>query len=139
MPTAADLMTPAPRTCSTFSTVLEAAMIFRDADCGAVPITEDGKPVGILTDRDVALSLIDKGADLIDLPVSDIMTRGVIAVRPGASLEEIESGFASKTVRRLLVTDSSDQLVGIIAWSDVSPYISTQKLGRVVSDVVEKP
>ena len=139
MPTAADLMTPAPRTCSTFSTVLEAAMIFRDADCGAVPVTEDGKPVGILTDRDVALSLIDKGADLLDLPVSDIMTRGVIAVRPESSLDELESVFAAKAVRRLLVTDSGDQLVGIIAWSDVAPHISAQKLGRVVSDVVEKP
>ena len=104
MPTAADLMTPAPRTCSTFSTVLEAVMIFRDADCGAVPVTEDGEPVGILTDRDVALALIDKGSTLIDLPVSDIMTRGVVSVRPDASLEEIEATFAEKAVRRLLVT-----------------------------------
>ncbi|HEY2157013.1 MAG TPA: CBS domain-containing protein [Isosphaeraceae bacterium] len=139
MPTAADLMTPAPRTCSTFSTVLEAVMIFRDADCGAVPVTENGEPVGILTDRDVALALIDKGGELIDLPVSDIMTRGVVSVRPNATLEEIESTFAEKAVRRLLVTDASGLLVGIVAWHDVSPYTSAQKLGRVVSDVVEKP
>ncbi len=139
MPTAAELMTPSPRTCSTFSTVLEAVMIFRDADCGAVPVTENGEPVGILTDRDVALALIDKGSTLIDLPVSDIMTRGVVSVRPDATLEEIESTFAEKAVRRLLVTSSSGQLVGIVAWHDVSPYVSAQKLGRVVSDVVEKP
>ncbi len=50
-------MTAAPRTCSTFSTVLEAVMIFRDSDCGAVPILEEGKPVAVLTDRDVALAL----------------------------------------------------------------------------------
>jgi hypothetical protein len=37
------------------------------------------------------------------------------------------------------VTSSSGQLVGIVAWHDVSPYVSAQKLGRVVSDVVEKP
>src|SRR6202020_1112424 len=43
--TAADVMTPAPLTCSTFSTVLEAVMIFRDANCGAVPILEEGRPV----------------------------------------------------------------------------------------------
>ncbi|MBV8228466.1 MAG: CBS domain-containing protein, partial [Planctomycetaceae bacterium] len=40
--TAADLMTPSPRTCSPFSTVTEAALIFRDEDCGAVPVLEDG-------------------------------------------------------------------------------------------------
>jgi CBS domain-containing protein len=139
MPTASDLMTPAPRTCSVFSTVLEAVLIFRDADCGAVPVTEDGEPVGILTDRDVVLAMIDKGGDLPDLPVSDIMTRGVVSIRPDTSIDEIESTFAAKTIRRLLVTDASGQLVGIVAWSDVAPYISAQKLGRVVSDVVEKP
>jgi len=42
--TAADVMTPAPLTCSTHSTVLEAVIIFRDADCGAVPIMQEGKP-----------------------------------------------------------------------------------------------
>ncbi len=139
MPTASELMTPAPRTCSTFSTVLEAVMIFRDADCGAVPVTEDGQPVGILTDRDVALALIDKGGELPDLPVSDVMTKGVVSIGPDASLEEIESTFATKAVRRLLVTDSGGQLVGIVAWSDVAHYVSAQKLGRVVADVVEKP
>lgn len=139
MPTAADLMTPSPRTCSVFSTVLEAVLIFRDEDCGAVPVTEDGQPVGILTDRDVTLALIDKGNALPDLPVSDVMTRGVISIRPDATLDEIEQTFTSKSVRRLLVTDKSDQLVGIVAWADVAPYVSSQKLGRVVSEVVEKP
>ena len=57
--TAADVMTPDPRTCSVFSTVLEAVMVFRDADCGAVPVIDEGKPVGMLTDRDVALALAD--------------------------------------------------------------------------------
>jgi CBS domain-containing protein len=139
MPTAAELMTPTPRTCSTFSTVLEAAMIFRDADCGAVPVTEDGQPVGILTDRDVALALIDKGAALLDLPVSDIMTKGVISVSPKAGIDEMESIFAKESIRRLLVVDSDNQLLGIVSWADVSPYVSSQRLGRVVSDVVEKP
>ncbi len=55
--TVADAMTVAPRTCSPVSTVLEAVMIFRDANCGAIPITDTGKPIGILTDRDVALAI----------------------------------------------------------------------------------
>ncbi len=139
MPTAADLMTACPRTCSTFSTVLEAVMIFRDADCGAVPVTENGEPVGILTDRDVALALIDKGSTLIDLPVSDIMTRGVYSIRPDATLEEIETTFAEKAVRRpardgrLGPARRHRRLARRLA------VHSAQKLGRVVSDVVEKP
>ena len=59
MLTAADVMTAAPRTWSRFSTVLEAVLIFRDADCGLVPVVDGGKPIGVLTDRDVALALAD--------------------------------------------------------------------------------
>ena len=124
MPTAADLMTPAPRTCSTFSTVLEAVMIFRDADCGAVPVTENGEPVGILTDRDVALALIDKGGELPDLPVSDIMTRGVVSIPPDASLEEIDSTFAAKAVRRLLVTSTPPASSSVSSPGPTSPITS---------------
>jgi CBS domain-containing protein len=57
--TAADVMTAAPRTCSPFSTITEAALIFRDEDCGVVPVLDGGNPVGILTDRDVALARPD--------------------------------------------------------------------------------
>ena len=139
LPTAAEVMTPGPRTCSTFSSVLEAVLIFRDADCGAVPVLDDGKPVGLLTDRDVALGLADHGEGLGMLPVSDLMTHGVVAVAPGDDLEAIAARFADKAVRRLLVIDSSGQLVGIIAWSDIAAYFPKQRVGQVVSDVLQHP
>ena len=136
--TAADLMTPAPRTCTTYSTVLEAVMIFRDADCGAVPILQDGKPVGILTDRDVALALAEH-PDLANLAVSDIMTNGVIAVPPNATLEVVRQQFAAHGVRRLLVVDNAGALQGIIAWADLAEKGSDHLVGRVASSVLEKP
>jgi CBS domain-containing protein len=137
--TAADVMTPGPRTCSTFSTVLEAVLIFRDADCGAVPVLDDGKPVGLLTDRDVALALAENGGDLTSLPVSELMTRGVVAVTPSDSIETISEKFADKGVRRLLVIDAQGQLVGIIAWSDVTNFLTKQKIGEVVTEVIQHP
>ncbi|WP_435008156.1 CBS domain-containing protein [Tundrisphaera lichenicola] len=135
--TAADVMTPSPRSCSTFSTVIEAVMIFRDADCGAVPVLDDGKPVGVLTDRDVALGLTEFEETLATRPVSDLMSRAVVSVAPEEGIEAIAEKFSDKAVRRLLVIDSQDQLVGIIAWSDLAPHLPDRRLGRVVSDVVE--
>src|ERR1700685_1951507 len=85
---AADVMTVAPRTCSTFSTVLEAVMIFRDANCGAVPILEEGRPVAILTDRDVALALPEH-SDLVNRPVSEIAQPGIVSVSPGDTLGQV--------------------------------------------------
>jgi len=137
--TAADLMTPNPRTCSSFSTVLEAVLIFRDADCGAVPVLVDGKPAGVLTDRDVALALAEYGERLPSLPVNEIMTPGVVAVDPDTSLSEVIEKFGDRGVRRLLVIDANGQLVGIIAWADVAPHVPDRTIGQVVSEVVEQP
>jgi CBS domain-containing protein len=135
---AADLMTPNPRTCSNFSTVTEAVMIFRDADCGAVPVLENGKPAGILTDRDVALALADH-PDLASRPVSEVMTRGVISVRPDTPAEEIERLFGEKGVRRLLVVDEKDVLRGIISWSDLAAKQPSIEVGEVATEVLEQP
>ena len=135
---AADIMTASPRTCSNFSTVLEAVLIFRDADCGAVPILADGKPVGVLTDRDVAVALAEI-PDLVDRPVTEVMTRGVVCVLPEASVDEVKEKFGDKGVRRLLVIDKNNVLLGIIAWSDLAAHESACEVGEVVTEVVEQP
>jgi CBS domain-containing protein len=136
--TAADVMTAAPLTCSTFSTVLEAVMIFRDADCGAVPILEEGRPVAILTDRDVALALPDS-PDLINRPVSEIMKEGIVAVVPEDSLGHICEVLRREAVRRVLVVDAAGRLLGIIGWADIAPVLSDRMMGRLVTGNVVAP
>lgn len=136
--TASDVMTPGPRTCSPFSSVLEAVMVFRDADCGAVPIMQDGKPIGILTDRDVALSLANY-PDVATRPVTDVMTKDLITVKADASLDTVREMFGEKSVRRLLVVDAGDDLVGIISWADLAQYVSDREVGEVVTEIVEQP
>jgi CBS domain-containing protein len=132
---AADVMTASPRTCSTFSTVVEAVMIFRDTDCGAVPILDEGKPIAILTDRDVALAL-GEFPDLENRPVGDIMVPGIVAVAPDNSLAEVCAALRRENVRRVLVVDSAGQVRGIIGWADIAPVLSDRAMGRVVKDVV---
>ena len=119
--------------------MLEAVLIFRDADCGAVPVLEDGKPAGVLTDRDVALALAAHGERLPGMPVSEIMTRGVVSVAPDDSLETVVERFGDEGVRRLLVMDAQGDLLGIIAWADLAPHVPHRTLGRAVDQVVEQP
>jgi CBS domain-containing protein len=133
--TAADVMTAAPHTCSSFSTVLEAVMIFREKDCGAVPILADGKPVAILTDRDVALAL-SQFPDVVNRPVSDIIAPGIVAVAPDDTLERVCEVLRDQGVRRVLVVDSAGQLLGIIGWADMAPILSERMMGRLVQDVI---
>jgi CBS domain-containing protein len=135
---AADVMNPSPRTCSRFSRVIEAVLIFKDEDCGMVPVVEKGKPIGVVTDRDVALALATYD-DLVDHPIEEIMTTTLISVAPSTPVPEVVETFGRQAVRRLLVVDSGGLLVGVIGWKDVCGEISDRVVGRVVTDVVESP
>ena len=67
-----DVMTPNPRTVSPSDTIQNAARIMRDEDTGAVPVVENGRPVGIVTDRDIVIRAVADGQ--LNRPVSDIVT-----------------------------------------------------------------
>ena len=125
---ARDVMTAAPRTCSPFSTITEAALIFRDEDCGVVPVLDEGKPVGVLTDRDVALAVI-RYPDLQGLPVADLMTPDPVTVGEADGLDAVAARFAAAGVRRLLVVDPTGALVGIISRADYDPDAAPQPPG----------
>jgi CBS domain-containing protein len=133
----ADAMTVAPRTCSPASTALEAVMIFRDEDCGMVPVTAAGKPVGILTDRDLALALPAHETDLGRTPVGDLMKTDLVTIDLDETLETAMERLGANGVRRLLVVDGNETLQGVLSWSDLVPHLSERALGRVVSRIVE--
>jgi CBS domain-containing protein len=132
----ADAMTANPRTCSAYSTVLEASALFQDAGCGAVPVVDAGRPIGILTDRDVALAVANN-PDLGNRPVADFMSKDIVSISPDASLEEAGAMCGQYGVHRLLVVDAGGQLQGIIALSDLAPHVSDGSLGRFVNDVMD--
>ncbi|QEH33662.1 Hypoxic response protein 1 [Aquisphaera giovannonii] len=133
----ADAMTAGPRTCSPHSTVLEAVMFFRDADCGAIPITDMGKPLGILTDRDVALAVAEHQGELSRLPVSELMNNQVLTINVDDTIATAMDMLGDHGVRRLLVVDSAGVLQGVLSWTDLVPHLSPCGLGHVVSRIVE--
>jgi CBS domain-containing protein len=82
-------------------------------------VVDSGRPVGILTDRDVALALADY-PDVVSRPMGDVMTKGVVTVPPDATIEDILVKFIENGVSRLLVVDASGQLLGIVARTDIA-------------------
>jgi CBS domain-containing protein len=132
-----DAMTADPRTCSPASTVVEAVLVMRDADCGVIPVTEAGAPVGVLTDRDIALALPDHETDLARIPVTDLMTKDLVTVGRDDTIASAMEKLGGEGVRRLLVVDSEGRLVGVLSWTDLVPHVSERGLGQVVARLVE--
>jgi len=118
-------------------TVHVAARRMRDADVGFLPVCDaEGKVLGTLTDRDVAIRLV---AD--DLPgtcaVENIMSREVVACRPGDEIAHVEQLMAEYRKSRIIVTDEAGRLFGVISLSDVArlegPRRTATTMRRVAS------
>ena len=113
-----DVMTPNPRTVSPSDTIQSAAQIMRDQDTGAVPVVENGRPIGMLTDRDIVIRAVADGGQL-SRPVSEIVTTGVVAVTPDMSTREAFELMSEHQIRRLPVVEG-ERLVGIVSLGDLA-------------------
>jgi CBS domain-containing protein len=121
-----DVMTPNPRTVSPNDSIQNAARIMRDEDTGAVPVVENGRPVGMVTDRDIVVRAVADGG-LVDRPVRDIATTDLVAVSPEMSTREANELMREHQVRRLPVVDG-ERLVGIVSLGDLA--VKESKEGR---------
>ena len=112
-----DVMTPNPRCVSPDDSIQSAAQIMRDEDTGAVPVCDNGRAVGIITDRDIVVRAIAEGQS--SRPVRDIATRDVISASPDMSTREAAELMSEHQVRRLPVVDGG-RLVGIVSLGDLA-------------------
>lgn len=118
---ARDIMTRNPRTARPTDTVQQVSQIMVDEDCGIVPICEDnGRLLGVITDRDIVCRLIARGIDMRDARARDVMTDEVECVTEDESLTSVLRLMSEHQVRRIPVVARGDRLVGIIAMADLA-------------------
>jgi len=113
-----DVMTPNPRTVSPDESIQNAARIMRDEDTGVVPVVENGRAIGMLTDRDIVIRAVANG-EQFSRPVRDIATPAVLAVSPDISTREASELMSEHQVRRLPVVEN-ERLVGIVSLGDLA-------------------
>jgi CBS domain-containing protein len=100
------------------TTVADAARTMRDEELGDLVVAEDDRPVGIVTDRDVALAVAEH-EDVSALTVADIMTSDPITIHEDATAIDLPATMAEGRVRRIPVVDDDGRLVGIATLDDV--------------------
>jgi CBS domain-containing protein/gas vesicle protein len=116
---AREIMTGSLLTCSPKDSVADAARIMRDRNTGDVLVTDDGKLVGIVTDRDIAVRLAAKGLDPVQVPVKHVMSKHVVSGQPNWEMDKIAKTMGQHQVRRLPIIEHG-LLVGIISLGDVA-------------------
>lgn len=122
-----DIMTKDLVIANTDDTVLDIARLMAHHNIGCIPIVEKGQKVlGIITDRDIVLSMAKYNKSLGQTLVSDIMTKNVYSVKPEAEVEQALMLMKRQQIRRLPVIDN-DILVGMVSLGDFAVYDDKDK------------
>jgi CBS domain-containing protein len=130
-----DVMTKNPTTCHEGSPVMDAAKLMESEGVGSIPVCEDGKLVGIVTDRDIALRVVASGRDPKQTTIQDVMTRDVECVSADEPIDRALEVMESRQVRRIPVIDGGGKLVGIIAQADIARMGDDHATGEVVEAI----
>jgi CBS domain-containing protein len=99
--------------------IREAARMMAARDFGAVPVAQDDRLVGMLTDRDIAIRAVAEGKGP-DTPVRDIMTADVKYCFDDEDADEVAGNMGNQQVRRIPVVNRDKRLVGILALGDLA-------------------
>ena len=113
-----EVMTPNPQCVTPGDSIQNAARIMRDCDTGAVPVVDNGRPVGIVTDRDIVVRAVADGSQL-NRPVREIVTGTIVCATPEMSTHEAADLMSEHQIRRLPVVENN-RLVGIVSLGDLA-------------------
>lgn len=129
-----DVMTREPETLAPNATCGEAATLMRQEDCGSLPVVEDGRLLGIVTDRDIVVRALAEGKDPKTCSVGEVMTADPVTVSPDLSLDDAAKLMADHQVRRLPVVKDG-KLVGILAMGQLARRESAKAAGETLKEV----
>ncbi|HEY1361910.1 MAG TPA: CBS domain-containing protein [Xanthobacteraceae bacterium] len=106
-----------------------------EEDIGAIPVGENDRLVGMITDRDITLRAVADGKDLAGLTARDVMTEGIKWCRDIDEVNQAASVMQENQIRRLPVIDQNKRMVGILSLGDVSHAASKRTAAEVVRGV----
>jgi CBS domain-containing protein len=133
-----DVMAPSAQWIAPATTIAEAAVLMRDQDIGFLPIGEDGRLVGTITDRDLVVRAVAKGRDPQHTTVAEVMSEQVLYCFEDQQVEDVARNMGEQAVRRLPVVNHEKQLVGIVSLGDLARYASDAAAGEALSEIASR-
>jgi CBS domain-containing protein len=113
----------------------DVARKMRDLDIGAIPVGENDRLIGMVTDRDIACRGVANGADAAKLTARDVMSKGILYCNDTEELEDALRIMEQKQVRRLPVINDRKRMVGMLSLGDIAHAASHEMSGEVTAAV----
>lgn len=132
-----DAMTPSVRTVSPDASIFQIAKIMRDEDIGAVPVAENDRLIGMVTDRDIVIRALAESSPSKSLSARDVMSDRVLYCFADQTVEEVLDNMGEQKVRRLPVVDRDKRLVGVVSLGDLSCCGPAARAGESLGQISE--
>lgn len=132
----ADVMTKQVETISPQQTIGEAAQLMQQLDTGVLPVGENDRLVGMVTDRDIVVRALAQGRGP-DAQVREAMTESVLYCFEDATIEDAAKQMGEAQVRRLPVMNRDKRLVGIIALGDLAQAADSSTVDAAITGISE--
>ena len=114
--------------------IREAATLMLEIDAGALPVADNERLVGMITDRDIAVRAVAEGKSP-DTPVEEVMSHEILYCFDDQDLEDVARNMGKIQVRRLPVVDRDKRLVGIVSLGDVALTEGERAAGKAVTGI----
>jgi CBS domain-containing protein len=134
-----DIMTANPVVLGPDTVLREAAQKMRELDSGVMPVGENDRLVGMITDRDITVRAIADGKDPNTTPVREVMSAEVIYCFADDDVEVAARKMEEHQIRRLIVLNRDKRLVGIASLGDLAIHAPTERLAGEVTEAVSEP
>jgi CBS domain-containing protein len=126
-----DAMTRGPATCEPTTTLRLVARLMSDHDCAAIPVTDSGRLVGIITDRDIAVRAVALRDDAPAVEAAECMSAPVITISADEPIENAVALLTENAIHHLPVIDDMGMLVGVLAQSDLGRRMTNREFGQL--------
>ncbi|RLQ90347.1 CBS domain-containing protein [Planomicrobium sp. Y74] len=133
----ADIMTKEVDTCTPQSSLQEAAAKMKEINVGSIPVVDNDKLIGIITDRDIVVRGIADNISL-DTAVSEILSESMVTGSKDMSVEDAAELMADHQIRRLPIVDN-DKVVGIVSLGDIAVKDKSYGNADIALDEVSEP
>jgi len=115
--------------------VLEAAALMRDRNVGACPVCEEGRLLGMVTDRDLAVRVLAEGRDPATTRVQDVMSADVTSCAPDDRIDDVLPVLAGRQIRRIPVIAANGRLMGLVTIGKIAET-DCEASGEVLREVL---
>ena len=131
-----DAMSRDVQVASPKQSIRDAAKMMAKIDAGVLPVGEDDRLVGVITDRDITIRAVAEGKSPTT-KVGDVMSHEVLYCFDDQDLDDIAQNMAEMKVRRLPVVNRDKRLVGIISLGDLARREDSRTAGQTISEISE--